>query len=134
MRSSPTPTVLRGHDTVNEIYDRGCDLVEAAMAIRRIAGARDVAPAVPALLACVECALDELANASAALRETSGTATGHSSPGDLPRVHALDDRMRQGLANAELALADARDIAAAACALASRAAAATVEPSHPAPS
>jgi hypothetical protein len=44
------------------------------MAIRRAALTSDVTPAVPALLGCIECALDELADASAALSEASHAA------------------------------------------------------------
>jgi hypothetical protein len=40
----------RAHD--NELYDRGCDLVEAAAAIRRLADAPEAARAVPAVLGC----------------------------------------------------------------------------------
>ena len=52
-----TPSV-RAAD--NELYDRGCDLVEAATAIRRVSGAADAARAVPAVLGCIESALHEL--------------------------------------------------------------------------
>jgi hypothetical protein len=67
VRSTAAPDPSRRRDPVNESYHRGCDLVEAAMAIRLLAPA-DIGPAVPALLACIECALDELAHASAAVR------------------------------------------------------------------
>ena len=55
----------------NELYDRGCDLVEAAMAIRRVADAPEAVRAVPAVLGCIEAALRELLWAAAALEETS---------------------------------------------------------------
>lgn len=124
MRSPNTSTALRHRDAINEAYDRGCDLVEAAVAIRRVAGAPDVAPVVPALLACIECALDELANAAAALREMPPMATSDGSEGVTLRIVATDGRMRRGLANVEAALIDSRDIAGAARALAARAVAA----------
>src|SRR5690349_14667392 len=51
----------------NELYDHGADLVEAAMAIRRVAGAPEASRAVPAVLGCIESALEELEGATAAL-------------------------------------------------------------------
>jgi len=121
VRSPTTPSVLGRRDAINEAYDRGCDLVEAAVAIRHVAPAPGVAGAVPALLGCIECALDELANASAALCDMPSPATSGDSQHMTSRVRAADDRMRRGLANLETALTDARDIASAARALASRA-------------
>jgi hypothetical protein len=44
----------------NELYDRGCDLVEAAIEIRRLADDPAAARAVPALLGCMEASLHEL--------------------------------------------------------------------------
>ena len=43
---------MRDRDPVNELYDRGFDLVEAATAMRRAATAADVAHAAPAVLGC----------------------------------------------------------------------------------
>ena len=70
--SSAYIPATRGPD--NELYDRGCDLVEAAMAIRRVADAPEVVRAVPAVLGCIEAALRELLWAVAALEETSARA------------------------------------------------------------
>jgi hypothetical protein len=50
----------------NELYDRGCDLVEAATAIRRVAGAPEATRAVPALA--------DAERASAAARSLAGRA------------------------------------------------------------
>ena len=55
----------------NELYDRGCDLVEAATAIRHVASAPEATRAVPAVLGCVEAAMRELLWAVAALEATS---------------------------------------------------------------
>ena len=60
----------------NELYDRGCDLVEAAAAIRRVSGAADAARAVPAVLGCIESALHELLWASAELEGTTTAVCG----------------------------------------------------------
>jgi hypothetical protein len=103
------------------MYDRGCDLVEAAMAIRRAARTSDVTPAVPALLGCIECALDELADASAVLTETPHWAPRRLRSSGVARRGATSGEVRQALVNLELALEDARDAADAARAFASRA-------------
>jgi hypothetical protein len=52
--SSTTARAVQRRDAVNELYDRGCDLIAAAAAIRREAGASETAPVVPALLGCIE--------------------------------------------------------------------------------
>jgi hypothetical protein len=113
----------RSRDAINEIYDRGCDLVEAAMAIRRAARAFDVAPAVPALLGCIECALDELADISARLRDLPLEARSAGMAGsEAVRRHAgSDDAGTRALIGLEHALRDARDTADAARAFAARA-------------
>ena len=56
-----SPHSLRPAD--NELYDRGCDLVEAAAAIRQLAGEPRAARAVPAVIGCLEAALAELSGA-----------------------------------------------------------------------
>ncbi len=99
----------------NELFDRGCDLVEAAGAIRRLAEDPDSARAVPALLGCLEASLEELAAAATALEATA-------SP-DGSRF-AVSDRMHRGMGNLRVALADAAAAARAARALTARALAA----------
>jgi hypothetical protein len=117
--SDRTPS-LRAPD--NELYDRGCDLVEAAAAIRRVSGAADAARAVPAVLGCIEAALHELLSASAALEETTtGSVAGRAGRCADPRMQPRLERMHQGYANLEGALADAERASAAARALAVRA-------------
>lgn len=95
----------------DELYDRGCDLVEAAMAIRRLAAAPEAERAVPALLGCVEAAMHELGCAAVSLDETSG----HEVPSG-----AMVDRMHRGFMNLGLALADAEIASTAARGLAAR--------------
>jgi hypothetical protein len=102
----------------NELYDRGCDLVEAAMAIRRLAEHRGAERAVPALLGCVESALHELGGAVSSLDELVGA------PG-VPRETV--ERMHRGFMNLGLALADAELASSAARGLAERAAAAAAD-------
>ncbi len=113
----------RSRDAINEIYDRGCDLVEAAMAIRRAASAFDVTPAVPALLGCIECALDELADASVRLRDMSfeGRSDGVAGSEVVRGSAGSDDADARALASLEHALRDAREAADAARAFAARA-------------
>jgi len=105
----------------NELYDRGCDLVEAAAAIRRVADAPDGARAVPAVLGCVEAALHELLWAAAAFEETSARSIEERSADCTDsRLPARSDRMLRGYANLQDALADAERAAGAARSLAAR--------------
>jgi hypothetical protein len=105
----------------NELFDRGCDLVEAATAIRRVADAPEAVRAVPAALGCIEAALRELLWAAAALEEMSAQTVEQRSGGKDWIATRRADRMRLGYANLETALADAERASAAARSLASRA-------------
>jgi hypothetical protein len=109
------PLSLGSHATKrpadNELYDRGCDLVEAATAIRRLAEVPESERAVPALLGCIEAALHELGCAAASVDEASA----HAMP-----TGALADRMHRGYMNLGLALADAELASTAARGLAGR--------------
>ena len=117
--SNRTPP-LRAPD--NELYDRGCDLVEAATAIRRVSGAADAARAVPAVLGCIESALHELLWASAALEDTTTRSlAGRVGQCSDPRMQPRSERMHQGYANLQGALSDAERASAAARSLAVRA-------------
>jgi hypothetical protein len=91
----------------NELYDRGCDLVEAAFAIRELAGHDDAQRALPAVLGCIEAALDGLAGAAASADANRAESGGENF-----------QRADRGLVNLELALADARLAAGAARGLA----------------
>jgi hypothetical protein len=113
------PHLARAPD--NELYDRGADLVEAAVAIRRVAGAPGARRAVPAVLGCIESALEELEGATTAL-EQAMVEVASPTPGCRDR-HAdrVAERMRRGYANLQAALFDAHAAAAAARSLTSRA-------------
>lgn len=101
-------------DAVNDLYDHGCDLVDAAVELHAGADAPGAARAVPAVTGCLESALRELAVAAAGLERAAMADDASSSPGRRAR-------RRQGFANLEVALQDAADAAAAARALAARA-------------
>jgi hypothetical protein len=103
----------------NELYDRGCDLVEAAMAIRRVADAPEAVRAVPAVLGCIEAALRELLWATAALEETSARTVEQRCTESSAKPRS--ERMQIGYANLQTALADAERASAAARSLAARA-------------
>jgi hypothetical protein len=105
----------------NELYDRGCDLVEAASAIRRLAADPCAARAVPAVLGCLEAALHELRSACPAMEHTTGfVARERERPGPNDRLGAMAGRMRRGFTNLELALNDAENAATATRSLAAR--------------
>jgi hypothetical protein len=106
----------------NELYDRGCDLVEATMAIRRLSDDRSAERAVPALLGCMESALHELGCAVSTLDEAFSEAR---VPPEIAK------RMHRGLMNLGLALADAEIASCAARGLAERAAMAATEAHAP---
>jgi hypothetical protein len=103
----------------NELYDRGADLVEAAMAIRRVAGSPEASRAVPAVLGCIESALEALEVATAALEETVTAVT--STTCKSRRADRVAERMHRGYTNLQEALFDAHAAAAAARSLTSRA-------------
>ena len=103
-------------DADNELYDRSCDLVEAAAAIHRVADSPKAAPAIPASLGCLEAALHELSCAVASMRETSESLQTRAEPG----IRASTDRMYRGFSNLDIALADAQAASRAARALAAR--------------
>jgi len=117
---APAPPQPRAPD--NELYDRGADLVEAAMAIRRVAGAPEASRAAPAVLGCIESALQELEAATRALEqavaEVASTSTRDCRDRSGDRVL---ERMHRGYANLREALFDAHAAAAAARSLTSRA-------------
>jgi hypothetical protein len=113
------PHLARAPD--NELYDRGADLVEAAMAIRRVAGSPEASRAVPAVLGCIESALQELEEATAAL-ERAMAEVGATTPGCRDRrADRVAERTHRGYANLQEALFDAHAAAAAARSLTSRA-------------
>lgn len=89
-------------DPENELYDRACDLVEAAAAIRN-AMRPQAAAVVPALLGCLEAGLADLRRMSSAL------------PGSLDTGASGDrERVERGLLNLATALREAEAAAAAA--------------------
>jgi hypothetical protein len=128
---SPAPSSTARIEPDNELYDRGCDLVAAAADIRRAAESPKAIRAVPAVLGCIESALEELLWATALLEQTT---TQHMSAAALGiravRGAEHSDRMRQGYANLQCAIADAQRAAAAARGLARRSIHAREHPSR----
>ena len=119
LRRHPGVSPARAPD--NELYDRGADLVEAAKAVRRVAGSPEAGRAIPAVLGCIEAALEELVAASAALERTTAVVASETGSCTDTRAPRVLERMHHGFANLQEALADARSAAAAARSLASRA-------------
>lgn len=117
--SQASRRVARAPD--NELYDRGADLVEAATAIRRVAGSPEASRAVPAVLGCIESALEELEGATAALEQAVAEVTSTTSDRLDRRTERVTERMHRGYANLQEALFDAHAAAAAARSLTSRA-------------
>jgi hypothetical protein len=104
-------------DADNELYEFGCNLVEAAAEICRVAASPEAAPAIPALLGCVEAALHELSRTSAALQHASQQ---QDETAANARGQAAADRLQRGYTNLSVALKDARAAARAARSLAAR--------------
>jgi hypothetical protein len=110
-----------GRDADHALYDRGCDLVEAASAIRRAANSPDAARAVPGLLGCVEAALRELNTACATLEQTTvGPVKERQPVGADPPTSRRVDRARRGFTNLYSALDDAAAASAGARSLVAR--------------
>jgi hypothetical protein len=114
-------TVIGGaprREPENELYDRACDLVEAADAIRRLAREPGAAQAVPAVLGCVQDAIGHLNVACAGLEQTAADAARARGPeGDDRRRR----RMHRGFENLSAALDDTRQATGACRALVARA-------------
>jgi hypothetical protein len=116
----PAPPVHRAPD--NELYDHGCDLVQAASAIAHAATSAEAARALPAALGCIEAALRELRLATVAMEQTTITTTAACETADTHRRRrAIDARMHRGYASLQRALDDAHGAAAASRALVARA-------------
>ena len=115
----PDPDAAR--DPSNELYDHGFDLVEAATRLRNAASGAGVSRAAPAVLGCVEAALEQLTEAVGELGAVAGEAVEDSTNGDDPRIAASRRRMLDGFVNLDAALRDARGFASAARALTARA-------------
>jgi hypothetical protein len=96
----------------NEIFDRSCDLLEAARAIRHLSTDARATAAVPAVLGCIEASLRDLAEGIGELRRTLPT------PG-VEQGEAAE-RARRGLTNLRGALDDAAMASEAARALSAR--------------
>jgi hypothetical protein len=111
--SMPRPSAPR-RDADNELYGFGSDLVEAARGISRIAADPEAAPAVPALLGCIEATLEELSGACRDLQRA------HAENPPEPSCQAVAERLDRGYTNLRVALQDARDASRAARALAAR--------------
>src|SRR3954462_1558030 len=104
-------------DAENELYDLGCDLVEAAAGVSRRAADPQAARAVPGVLGCVEAALKELSDACAALQYMHAES---APPASDTRGRAVADRLERGYTNLIVALQDARYASRAARSLAAR--------------
>ncbi|HEX6025819.1 MAG TPA: hypothetical protein VFZ00_27760 [Solirubrobacter sp.] len=114
MKSRPVAHPAPRRPADNELYDFGCNLVEAAAEIRRAGADPAAAPAIPAVIGCIEAALHELSCASDVLHQTSA-----QQPED-DRSRAVAARLERGFENLRVALEDARTAARAARSLAAR--------------
>jgi hypothetical protein len=116
------PTSSTGLEADNELYDRGCDLVQAAAAIRRAAELPAAVRAAPAVLGCFESAFEELLCAAALLEQTTHRFVSDSPRGIADELTARRvERMHLGFANLQWALADGQRTSAAARGLTRRA-------------
>jgi len=110
---------------LNRIYDDASELVEAASRLRAAAGHRHTSPAHPAVIACIETALDDLRATVVAM---DPGPDGADVDGDARRRSRVL-RLRRGLGTLAVALGDAAVAAAAARALSARARYATASAS-----
>jgi hypothetical protein len=109
-------------ETDNELYDRACDLVEAADAIRRLAGEPNAVQAVPAVLGCMHDAIGNLNLACVGLEQTVAEAARARGPEDDDRWRRrVIDRMHRGFENLSAALEDTQQATGACRALVARA-------------
>ena len=113
----PAKSFASRRDADNELYDFGCDLVDAAAGIARFSADPEATRAVPALLGCIEAALEALDSACGGLQLADAQRPERPSN---PREQAIVDRLEQGYANLSVALRDARDASRAARSLAAR--------------
>jgi hypothetical protein len=79
------PTIAAQRDPATELYERACDLIEAAAGLRDAADRNGNQPAVAATLGCIEIALADIAATGELLAE--GVA------------HSIDGRVRLVLGN-----------------------------------
>jgi len=91
------------------------------MAIRRVAGSPEASRAVPAVLGCIESALEELEGSTLVLEQAMAEVTSTTSGCPDRRAERVVERMHRGYANLQEALFDAHAAAAAARSLTSRA-------------
>jgi hypothetical protein len=102
----------------NELFDRACDLVDTARALRSAAGAPDAGRAAPAVLGCLEAALHELALTATELEQISAIdgdtmVWGGAEPDTrVGRMHGGYANLRQALVDAETASSAARALTA----------------------
>jgi hypothetical protein len=66
--AGPGQSAAEPRDPSAELFERACDLLAAAEAMRPAAGQPGSAPAIAATLGCVETALEALVDAAAAMR------------------------------------------------------------------
>ena len=119
------PSIENGYDPLHELADRGTELVEAASAIHHAVAAADSAPdtahAAPAVLGCLETALDEMVAISASLERMTHRAVKERGIDADAEWHERHARMRSGFSHLHRGLRDARDLAGAARTRTSRA-------------
>lgn len=104
----------------NELYDRACDLVEAAAAIRRLAREPDAVQVVPAVLGSVHDAIGNLNIACVEMEQTVAEAVRARGQGDDRWRRRVTDRMHRGFENLSTALEDGQRASGACRALAAR--------------
>ena len=117
------PAVIGGarrREAENELYDRACDLVEAAAAIRRLAREPDAVQAVPAVLGCVSDAIGDLSLACVGFEQTAAEAVPAPEPHDRSQRRVIT-RMHRGFENLSAALDDGQRAGGACRALVARA-------------
>ncbi len=93
-------------DPANNLYDRGCSLIEATRSLREAALAPESQPALAATLGCVEESLEELIAAAAVME-----ARALEQPDARDQVTARFESLRSDLAAAKASCGAAREAA-----------------------
>lgn len=112
----PRALLVGGRDPANELYDRACDLLDAAQGLRAAADREEASEAIPATLGCLEASLAGLVGAVAGMggcapKARTGPRSRRAEDGEAwPQIRALFDQLARDLMVARASCASVRAI------------------------